>query len=274
MSQQKHNKNEKTADWRLFTRMVAIVIAVGMCLMPTAAMASSKAQRAKARALIVAGCKERKEAIDLSKTKITRKEMQEIYLDVKYTHGEFWYLTNDFYFCSDDNKADTIWPCYVYKSEKQYRSMKRRYDKEMKKAVKYVKKYKGSKMRALAAHDWLARHCSYDNAQRDSSCTTYSAMVKGRAVCEGYTKAYQAILQKCGVSCKATYSEDHEWNLVKVGSSWYHVDVTNDDTQHNYRHFLKSTKRLRRLYSDYFPNSGGAKCGNTKYDGKANWKLK
>lgn len=97
---------------------------------------------------------------------------------------------------------------------------------------------------ALAAHDWLANRVEYDSkaaeheADYPDSFTAYGALVKGKAVCEGYAKAYQLLLNRVGMNCitvngalSADSTAGHMWNMVQVGTSWYHVDVTSDDQQ-------------------------------------------
>lgn len=63
----------------------------------------------------------------------------------------------------------------------------------------------------------------------------YGALVKHRAVCTGYAKAYQYLLQKCGIEA-LTVSGDcfegggHAWNIVCLEGDYYHVDVTWGDS--------------------------------------------
>ncbi len=86
----------------------------------------------------------------------------------------------------------------------------------------------------LAVHDYLVKTCSYG----ESNATIYDALVTGSASCEGYSKAAKYLLDKLGIPCyvmcgvSENYkgeTEDHMWNVVKIGGGWYNLDVTWDD---------------------------------------------
>ncbi len=100
--------------------------------------------------------------------------------------------------------------------------------------------------RELLLHDWLAAHCTYDQDGEDTpaeSYTAYGALVKNKAVCEGYTRAMQWLLLQSGMQSTPAIGEDldgesHMWNVVMVDGAPYHLDVTWNDTEdlprHNY----------------------------------------
>ena len=61
----------------------------------------------------------------------------------------------------------------------------------------------------------------------------YSYAVMKNSVCAGYSKATLAILRKAGFSALAVTSTSHAWNMVKVGPTWYNLDVTWNDQSRN-----------------------------------------
>lgn len=97
----------------------------------------------------------------------------------------------------------------------------------------------------LLLHDRLLAQCTYDQRAADSqmpleeypsSFTAYGALVKGRAVCEGYSRALQYLLQRAGMEATIITGFDsqkraHMWNVVRVAGEQYHVDATWDDRQ-------------------------------------------
>ncbi len=143
--------------------------------------------------------------------------------------------------------------------------------------------------KALVLHDWLALHIvyDYDNYKADTvpedSYNAYGALVKGIAVCEGYAKAYQVLLGRCGIDAVMVSSldMDHGWNLVKLGECWYHVDVTwddpNPDTLGSVTHafFLLSDSAIRGRASAggdlHYGWDGDIRCTDTSYDGTVAW---
>ena len=87
-----------------------------------------------------------------------------------------------------------------------------------------------------AVYEYLVRNCSYDGLNLDQSM--YSVMVNHGGVCASFAKAFEFIMQCLGIPCTVVYGRltgsegilsttlGHEWNILKLGDSWYHVDVT------------------------------------------------
>jgi len=99
---------------------------------------------------------------------------------------------------------------------------------------------------ALHFHMTLINSIDYDtvaleNESRDGGIdyirTICGVFLNGKAVCAGYAKALQYLLQKCGVECAYVTGhilkeEDggHAWNMVKIDGDYYYVDTTWDDS--------------------------------------------
>lgn len=96
----------------------------------------------------------------------------------------------------------------------------------------------------LVLHDLVAKrvqYYEYDNLNNvPQEChSIYGALINNKAVCDGFTKTMQILLDKKGIESIIVMgtldNEAHAWNLVKLDDSWYHLDVTSD----------KSIKELR-----------------------------
>ena len=93
------------------------------------------------------------------------------------------------------------------------------------------------KYRYLAAI--ISLTTSYDNASSGakSSATAYGAIECGLSICQGYASCFEYLCQKADLWCKQVtgVSQDtaHVWNLVKLESGTYHVDVTWADDDKN-----------------------------------------
>lgn len=88
----------------------------------------------------------------------------------------------------------------------------------------------------LLAHDYIASHCAYyevDDYYGDNlSYSAYGVIINKKAVCQGYSFAYEAILSRLGfddILFVVSDSLNHVWNLVKLDGKWYNIDVTWDD---------------------------------------------
>lgn len=100
----------------------------------------------------------------------------------------------------------------------------------------------------LYFHDYICQNTTY-LTQEDDGYTAYNALLSGRAVCEGYSRALQLLLDMVGIPNYLVTGvgvddsgsrEGHMWNIVTIGGSNYHVDATWDDLDaediHHYAH--------------------------------------
>lgn len=75
----------------------------------------------------------------------------------------------------------------------------------------------------------LSEHVMYDD-RRPSCFTAFGALVEGRAVCEGYSLAYLLLCREadlwCALRCGLPDGTGHQWNMVKLDTGIYNVDVT------------------------------------------------
>ena len=119
------------------------------------------------------------------------------------------------------------------------------------------------KQKARVYYDWLIQHCEYNNAASNMTfedlmeqtvihitpdtpwevlfggsaapkvCEPAKyALIDGKAVCTGYTAAYNLLLRLEGIECGAVYSpaEDHDWSIAVLDGVQYHIDATWGDT--------------------------------------------
>ena len=131
---------------------------------------------------------------------------------------------------------------------------------------------------AKALHDYLVLNCKYDmrlysGDMPDVSYTANGALLEGTAVCAGYAKAYEALMDAAGIPCEyvSGYATgNHAWNVVEIDGEWYHVDTTWDDPTPDregyvrYDYFLKSDDYMRQnLHTRW---TSDRTCTSTKYD--------
>lgn len=87
--------------------------------------------------------------------------------------------------------------------------------------------------------------------------TICGVFLDGKAVCEGYARAMQYLLQKCGIECaecagyiKKSSDQDggaHAWNILKADGDYYYLDTTWDDQSSTIQ-----TVKMTDLGFDYF----------------------
>lgn len=90
----------------------------------------------------------------------------------------------------------------------------------------------------LMMHNYICQNVTYDlNAPHPYSA--YGALLEGRAVCDGYAKAFMLLARRTGIPCSylsgtalntaGTEWCSHAWNIVELNGEPVIVDVTWDD---------------------------------------------
>ena len=87
--------------------------------------------------------------------------------------------------------------------------------------------------------------------------TICGVFIDKKAVCEGYARTVQYLLQKCGIECAEAVgfirkengerSVAHAWNILKIDGDYYYLDTTWDDSSNT----IQTVKR-NDLGFDYF----------------------
>lgn len=142
---------------------------------------------------------------------------------------------------------------------------------EVKNAIEYLENIKEQMIEQTAndniytkiakVHNWLIYFISYEESETSKDeHTIYGALRNGKAVCEGYARAFKYLMDGLNVPCVLVSgtalnsqgeTETHAWNYVQINNNWYAVDVTWDDpvvigggeqtNDMKYRYFLKGS---------------------------------
>lgn len=104
-------------------------------------------------------------------------------------------------------------------------------------ADKLIKPGMTTRQKLEAIHNYIILNCAYDQTVEENpsgsgiAFTAAGALVKGKAVCAGYSRAFAAICRDAGIN--AIYIADegmnHGWNAVKLYGKTYYIDCTYDD---------------------------------------------
>lgn len=93
-----------------------------------------------------------------------------------------------------------------------------------------------------AIHDYMCINMDYDrqglNAvmeHMENSDNPYGMLSAGFGICTGYASTFKLFMDCLDIDCMIVegmvydYTDNHAWNKVKLGATWYNVDVTWDD---------------------------------------------
>lgn len=124
---------------------------------------------------------------------------------------------------------------------------------------------------ALRIFENIINHVDYDSVgleqqkmennpseKPDDLRNIYGVFVNKKAVCAGYAKATQYLLNMYGIECAYISSDTHAWNLIKLEGEYYHLDTTWGDGSNTkleknisdeviYDCFCITTKELQQL---------------------------
>ena len=140
-------------------------------------------------------------------------------------NGElFWINTYD----DDSFKASAFTiPILNGYSDDTIDAMRAKLEKKVSKALSRITSGMDSVTKIHTLHDYLIDKIDY----KASSKTAYDGLVLGKSDCFGFTRTLDLILKRAGFTVDVAYNNrgDHAWNLVKLGSKWYNIDLTWDN---------------------------------------------
>ncbi|MBU5625973.1 S-layer homology domain-containing protein [Oscillibacter sp. MSJ-2] len=86
--------------------------------------------------------------------------------------------------------------------------------------------------KARVYYAWVCENCYYDQGASDLSLShlAYSVFAYGKAVCDGYTGAYNLLLKLEGIQCYGLSNADHIWTVANLDGTDYHIDTTWGDS--------------------------------------------
>ncbi|HEX2947493.1 MAG TPA: transglutaminase domain-containing protein [Clostridia bacterium] len=132
-------------------------------------------------------------------------------------------------------------------SKSEYDTRKSNYESAVDKARNIAARQLTDEMseyaREKALHDYIISNTVFDYENfingtiPDTSFDAFGCLVRGTAVCEGYTEAMKLLCDLAGIEClivtgeskNSGVFEEHAWNIVKIDGTYCHVDLTSDD---------------------------------------------
>lgn len=230
--------------------------------------------------VILNGFSRKSSAIDISDFGLEASQAEALALEIADIDGENPYsITSLNAYEQDGQLAKTLAVYYTTSTIQIYSPDMEKISAEVERVVdQVVSPGMNDYDIAKALHDYVVLHCDYDMRYYTGGLpvVSYNAegmLLEGTAVCAGYSKAYQLLMEEAGIPCEyitgTANGGSHGWNIVNIDGQWYHVDTTWDDPTNmgsdfvRYDYFLKSDSYMRR---DHRWNTA-TNCTSTTYDG-------
>ena len=197
---------------------------------------------------IVAESEKQAKEIDISEFHLSPDDIGAVYMIYVLDYPQhFWVSRQGLYYTTDG----FISPSYLT-FEGGLDRARNTFEKAIDSLLEGISGDDSEFVREEKAHDHLVAFCEYFSTKQEIEHNAYGAVVDGKAVCEGYAKAMQCLMYRCGIQCFTVNgtiaSGNHEWNIIRIGGEYYHLDPTFDDpTGTNYcshKYFNLTTKQI------------------------------
>ncbi len=188
----------------------------------------------KVYALLFETAAEHGGTIDLEKlgVNIKQNELEKAYWAFDYDNAQFYWLGNGYsYGVYPDGTTATVEIAYS-RTKKEAAAIKDTFDAAAGKIISKALQKEDEFERVRVLHDELINMTKYTLSGGAYISEADGPLVYGKALCEGYSKAFMYLCQSIGVPCICvigTSGGGHMWNMAYIDGDWYHVDVTWDD---------------------------------------------
>ena len=206
-----------------------------------------------------------KPVVDINKDKIG-DIVEAVYND---NPDLFWVNTNYSYKYINEGQVVQITLSYNYTS-KNLEETKKIFEEKVDQIVQEASTYSDDYYKEKYVHDTLIKMNKYDENEKLNQ-SAYSALVRGKTVCAGYSRAFMYIMNKLNIRTYYITGDsngDHSWNIVELENEYYNVDLTWDNQKKiSYRYFnvpdsIFTKTHIRKGLSIYLPVCRGNKYYN------------
>lgn len=206
-----------------------------------------------------------------------------VFRSILLDHPDLFWLTGAYVFYKT-TEANKIKPITIIKRSSIER-YKNKLNKKIDEIIESTAMAEDMYQKILMIHDYIVDHSEYDVRAKEKyssnpfASTAYGCIVENIAICSGYSKGFQLLLNRIGVSCGYVSGvckdgERHAWNYVQFCKDFYYVDVTFDDplqgkTQYDnksHKFFFITTEDILKSREISKDNGYVPKCCLLKYN--------
>ena len=148
--------------------------------------------------------------VTLPRQLFSRSEAQTLYVAFTWDNPQFFFISNTYGLTGRNaDSYDSISLVFTMNAQERA-AAQRQLDRALNDILADIRPGTYEYGKELTIHDAVAARCRYDEeaaaaadpaAQFPNAFSAYGALVEGRAVCEGYSRAMQLLLHKAGIEC-------------------------------------------------------------------------
>ena len=178
------------------------------------------------------------------KVSVSADEISKAIDAVLYDHPELFWLDNTYSYTYDPETGDIRELTFDFfdfaDTPEKLEAAKTQFNAVADSIVVQALSYSTTVERELFIHDYICENTEYD-ASGPYNQSAYSVLVLHESVCAGYTRAFQYLMQRLGVTCYYVTGRtdgmggsdsdgSHSWNMVAIDGEFYNIDCLWDDT--------------------------------------------
>ena len=190
--------------------------------------------------------------IDVSAYNIPGRDVGSLYQTINARDPRYFYVKDFNQTLDSSGNAEKITNKYISTISKT-KNIVARYDAAVTNALAGIGENWTDVEKVLYINDYIALNTEFDDTKEGMCSNSYGALVDGKADRYGYSYAFQELAQQSGIKVGVVYSSSlkHTWNMVKIGDSYYNVDVTWNDSESDvsgrvmHKYLLKSDEYFK-----------------------------
>lgn len=204
---------------------------------------------------IASGIEQHADEISLSGDgfSVQRSDLATVYDAYVNDYPQHFWRSNSYQYSYYGQTVLSFMPDY-WINEADLSEAKNTFEQEVVQLLDGVEELENEFDREKLIHDRLADRVVY--ASGENAHNAYGAIVEGKAVCDGYSRAFQYLLYRAGIQSfvvtgssinpSTGLAEGHAWNLVRINGEYYHTDLTWNDQSSGifYAYFNVSQERI------------------------------
>ena len=189
--------------------------------------------------------------------RVSGEELYNIFFQLRLDHPEIFWATG-FKYRYYENSGNLIFlPEYLFEKAK-IREHQKAMTSRIEKLARPAKSMSDLEKEKYV-HDFICENVRYDKLKKSYSHEIIGPLGQGVGVCEGIAKSVKVLLDAlgvwnviaiCGNNPEKGIKYRHTWNIVKIGSAYYHLDATFDnslgDEEIRYDYFNLDDKNIFR----------------------------